>query len=232
MALTVTSCKDDDTTFNITEDLDRLPMPMFRRKFNTNIAEENDMYSCKLVEGYQNRIQLHWYGIEGAAGYEIRYMISGNGRDQESDWHGTNVTYVTVPADQLSLVIKDLQYNATPYIFCIRALHPDGKEEHHSKWYGMGGGREWEDYLIIPTGERYATPSILQIDGERTGLDEFTLMVDPTWNYGSRSRAASMNQQDIDTIESRFNIVNGKFTFTHIVVHSQYKRESQYFYGI
>lgn len=218
MALTVTSCKDDDTTFNITEDLDRLPMPMFRRKFNTNIAEENDMYSCKLVEGYQNRIQLHWYGIEGAAGYEIRYMISGNGRDQESDWHGTNVTYVTVPADQLSLVIKDLQYNATPYIFCIRALHPDGKEEHHSKWYGMGGGREWEDYLIIPTGERYATPSILQIDGERTGLDEFTLMVDPTWNYGSRSRAASMNQQDIDTIESRFNIVNGKFTFTHIVV--------------
>ena len=82
MALTVTSCKDDDTTFNVTEDLDRLPMPMFRRKGNTNIADETDLFASRLVTGYSNRIQLHWYGIEGAAGYELRYMISGNARSE------------------------------------------------------------------------------------------------------------------------------------------------------
>ncbi|MDE6415976.1 MAG: fibronectin type III domain-containing protein, partial [Duncaniella sp.] len=213
MALTVTSCKDDDTTFNVTEDLDRLPMPMFRRKVNTNIDDLNDLYASRLVDGYANRIQLHWYGVDGAAGYEVRYGKSGNARDTDEFWDGENVTKVILPPDQLSMELKDLEYNGTNYIFSIRALHPDGQEAHHSRWYGRGDGSHGQDYLIIPTGKRYATPKILQIDQQLTGLDEFTIMVNPTWN-----RASQKNSQDADTIESRFNIVNGKFQFTHIVV--------------
>ena len=147
-------------------------------------------------------------------------MISGNAREYDSDWEGPNVTKVTVPGDQLSLIIKDLQYDTTPYLFSIRALHPDGKEEHHSKWYGRGSGREWEDWMVVNTGKRYATPDIVKVDQANIGLDEFSVLVDPNWDYGTSraSRASSMSQQDIDTIESRFNIQNGKFTFTHIVV--------------
>ena len=37
-----TSCQEDDVNFNNVNDLDRLPMPMFRKKHNTNIADETD----------------------------------------------------------------------------------------------------------------------------------------------------------------------------------------------
>lgn len=211
MALTVTSCKDDDTTFNVTEDLDRLPMPMFRRKYNTNIADENDMYASRVMDGYRNRIQLHWYGVKGAAGYEIRYGINIIS-DNEETWRdpARNVTYVTLPADQLSYELKDLSYN-TDYSFCIRALHPDGKEEHHSKWYGMGGGRQWEDYLTIRTNDRYAVPNVISWTDK--DYDGFTVLIDPRYDRNSFE-----NKQDADTIEKRFNIVDGKFQFTHLVV--------------
>lgn len=85
IAFSVTSCKEDDVTFNNVEDLDRLPMPMFRKKHNTNVSEETDQYASKVINGYRNAIQLHWYGVEGAKEYEVRYAIgltSGN----EEDW--------------------------------------------------------------------------------------------------------------------------------------------------
>ena len=217
MALTVTSCKDDDTTFNVTEDLDRLPMPMFRRKGNTNIADETDLFASRLVTGYSNRIQLHWYGIEGAAGYELRYMISGNARSEEDDWHGDHVTYVTLPADQLSYVAKDLEYDGTSYIFSIRALHPDGKEEHHSKWYGMGDGRQWEDYLTISTGPRYAVPNV--VDVRDKDYDGFTVLIAPKFEKGE------LTDQEVDTIRARFGLELGdEIPFTRLIVKYKSKK--------
>lgn len=208
MALTVASCKDDDTTFNVTEDLDRLPMPMFRRKYNTNIADESDLYASRVMEGYRNRIQLHWYGIKGAAGYEIRYMVSVNARSNEEDWHGPHVTYVTLPADQLSYELKDLEYT-TNYLFCIRALHPTDPAKN-SKWYGMGDGRQWEDYLSIRTNDRYKVPFV--VDTRDKEYDGFTVLINPTYNR------AEYDEQDADTIESRFRIDGDKFKFTHLTV--------------
>lgn len=209
IAFSVTSCKDDDVVFNNVDDLDRLPMPMFRKKHNTNVSDETDQFASKVMTGYRNAIQLHWYGVEGAKEYEIRYAIgltSGN----EEDWQdpARNVTYVTVPADQLHYEIYNLEY-ATDYRFCIRAIHPTDPAKN-SKWYGMGGGREWEDYLGITTDIRYAVPFVLRTDDK--DYDAFTVYLNLDYNRSSYSK------EDADTIERRFNIVNGKFVATHLMV--------------
>lgn len=209
MAFSAVSCKDDDVAFNNVNDLDRLPMPMFRKKHNTNVSDEADQFASRVMTGYRNAIQLHWYGVEGAKEYEIRYAIgltSGN----EEDWQNParNVTYVTVPADQLHYEIFNLEYS-TDYRFCIRAIHPTDPAKN-SLWYGMGGGREWEDYLGISTGDRYKVPFI--VDTYDKDYDAFTVRMN--LNYDRNA----YEQQDADTIESRFNIVNGQFVATHLVV--------------
>ena len=55
MAVSVVSCKDDDVAFNNVNDLDRLPMPMFRKKHNTNISDESENM-CGLIDGYANAV--------------------------------------------------------------------------------------------------------------------------------------------------------------------------------
>lgn len=72
IAAGMTSCKDDDSVYS-PSDLDRMPRTMFRSENTTNVKPENDEYSSKLIPGTRNSVQLHWYGISGAAGYEIRY---------------------------------------------------------------------------------------------------------------------------------------------------------------
>ena len=72
IAAGMTSCKDDDSVYS-PSDLDRMPRTMFRSENTTNVRPENDEYSSKLIPGTRNSVQLHWYGISGAAGYEIRY---------------------------------------------------------------------------------------------------------------------------------------------------------------
>lgn len=52
-----TSCQEDDVNFNNVSDLDRLPMPMFRKKVNTNVADESDQYASRLMSGRLNAIQ-------------------------------------------------------------------------------------------------------------------------------------------------------------------------------
>ena len=204
-----TSCQEDDVNFNNVNDLDRLPMPMFRKKHNTNIADETDQYASRVISGERNAIQLHWYGVEGAKEYEIRYAI-GLTSGEEADWQNParNVTYVTVPADQLHYEIYNLEYS-TDYRFCIRAIHPTDPAKN-SLWYGMGTGRQWEDYLGISTKERYKVPYV--VDTRDKDYDAFTVYINLNWD---RSK---YDAQEADTIEKRFNIVNGKFAATHLVV--------------
>lgn len=210
MALSVTSCKEDDITFNNVDDLDRLPMPMFRKRDNTNISDESDMYASKVMDGRPNAIQLHWFGVEGAAGYEIRYAVNITS-GLEEDWRdpSRNVTYVTLPADQLHYEIYNLEYS-TPYRFCIRALHPTDPSKN-SNWYGMGDGRQWEDYMGITTDPRYATPVV--VDTREKDYDAFTVLIDTNFD------PSAYNSQDADTIRSRFQIDNnGRFKVTHLIV--------------
>ncbi|MDE5827077.1 MAG: hypothetical protein K2H57_05875, partial [Duncaniella sp.] len=72
VAVGATSCKDDETSYSPV-DLDRMPRTMFRSENTTNIKVENDDYASKVVPNSINTVQLYWYGVEGAAGYEIRY---------------------------------------------------------------------------------------------------------------------------------------------------------------
>jgi len=209
IAVSVVSCKDDDVVFDNVNDLDRLPMPMFRKKHNTNVSDEADLYASKVIDGHANAIQLHWYGVEGAAAYEIRYAVSLTS-GKEEDWQNParNVKTVTVPADQLHYEIYNLEY-LTDYRFCILAIHPTDPAKN-SLWYGMGDGRQWEDYLGITTGDRYTVPYV--IDTRDADYHSFKVLVDLNWDR------SAFTEEEADTIESRFKIVNGQFTATHLVI--------------
>ncbi|MDE6371416.1 MAG: hypothetical protein K2K92_08015, partial [Duncaniella sp.] len=145
-----TSCQEDDVTFSNVNDLDRLPMPMFRKKVNTNVADESDQYASRVMTGELNAIQLHWYGIEGAKEYEIRYGILV--RD-ESQWEDParqdDITKITVPADVLHLELKNLEYESD-YYFSIRAIHPTDPSKN-SLWYGTGDTGHSAEYMCIST---------------------------------------------------------------------------------
>ena len=134
-ATAITSCKDDDNTFSVVDDLDRMPMTMFRNQFNTNISTGNDPYETTAID--LNTAHLTWFGVEGAAGYEIKYgLASGLTSGKEEDWTNPErlIDQFTVGPNTLEYDIPNLEY-ATDYRFAIRVLSPKG-EAYHSKWYG------------------------------------------------------------------------------------------------
>lgn len=73
------SCKDDDENMNgldPTTAFDRMPMTQFRHEETTGISESNDQSYCSMVVHEDlNTIRLAWYGIDGAAGYEIKWAL-------------------------------------------------------------------------------------------------------------------------------------------------------------
>ena len=209
MAVSVVSCKDDDVAFNNVNDLDRLPMPMFRKKHNTNISDESENM-CGLIDGYANAVELYWPGIEGAAAYEIRYAVSLTS-GKEEDWQNParKVVNVTVPADQLHYEIYNLDYQ-TDYRFCIRAIHPTDPAKN-SLWYGMGDGRGWEDYLGITTNARYTVPFVADI--READYHSFKVLIDLNWYRGD------FDDEEVDIIENNFDISpEGLFNATHLVI--------------
>lgn len=147
LALGFASCQKDDEFMgpsNPAEDLDRMPMTMFRLYENTGV--QDDPYGMRVLTEELNSVILAWYGVSGAAGYEIKFgPEAGLTSGKEEDWTNTERLHQwedgkfskIVPADQLTLRIDDLEYEQG-YRFAIRVLHPDGNETHHSKWYGMG----------------------------------------------------------------------------------------------
>lgn len=225
LAFSATSCKDDDVIdFTPDNDLDRMPMTMFRKNHNTN-QSNNESYASKLVEGSRNAVQLYWYGVEGAGGYEVRYGIATplTSGTEEAWSNPDNLagTYI-LPPDVLHFVIPDLNYSSD-YRFSIRVLHPDyvktgpdGKlevieSEKHSKWYGRGNGQQWEDYLGIGTSARYATPNVIFASDK--DFHSFNIYVDLA------DKTASLPQADRDTIAVRFDTdANGNFVAHKIYV--------------
>ncbi len=219
LALGITSCSDDDTNFS-PADLDRMPRTMFRSENTTNVKPENDDYASKVKPLTRNTVQLHWYGIEGAAGYEIRYAENLNTGLIE-DWSdptkivesfivGPEVTHVDIP---------NLNYG-TDYRFIIRTLSPKG-EGHHSEWYGLGGGREWEDFHGIKTDDRYTTPGIC---GQKNkGYNEVTLtfqlpFVESDYSKSDLTETLEDGTPNPDFIKTRFDVDNnGNFVATTIV---------------
>ena len=182
LAVSATSCKDDEVMgpINPAEDLDRMPMTMFRLNENTGKGEE-DPYGMQIITSELNTAHLVWYGIKGAAGYEIKYGIGGRLQSgREEDWNDperiTEIIRIDDP-EQLSLDIPNLEYG-THYRFAIRVLNPDGIEAHHSKWYGYGDGRQWAEQAGLTTLERYNTPGVLNVGNISEDRSEFTAYLD------------------------------------------------------
>lgn len=173
LALGFVACKDDNEFMgpaNPSEDYDRMPMTMFRLKENTNV--DDDPYGMRVLTDELNSVVLAWYGVANAAGYEIKFGFErGLTSGKEEDWTNPDNLYQwedgkyskVVPADQLTLRIDDLEYEQG-YRFAIRVLHPDGNEAHHSKWYGMGNGREWAEQAGLVTEPRYTTPKLVKTE--------------------------------------------------------------------
>lgn len=208
-----TSCQEDDVTFNNVNDLDRLPRPMFRKKVNTNIADESDQYASRLMSGELNAIQLHWYGVEGAKEYEVRYGILVR---NESEWEdeSRDITKITVPAEQLHLELKNLEYGQD-YYFSIRAIHPTDPSKN-SQWYGTGDTGHPHEYMCITTKPRYQVPVVVMIDSRDKDYDAFTVKMNLTWDRATFVKENS--ELEAQTVEKLFNIVDGKFSPTHLIV--------------
>lgn len=188
LAFSFTSCNDDDEYMgqnNPAEDFDRMPMTMFRLKENTNVDDDTDEWSMRVIHEERNTVQLAWYGVEGAAGYEIKFGFeAGLTSGKEEDWNNTERLYQwedgkyskVVPPEQLRLVIRNLEYEQG-YRFAIRVLHPDYvkyndkgevseviESTKHSKWYGYGNGREWAEQAGKTTDPRYITPKLVKVE--------------------------------------------------------------------
>ncbi|MDE6037162.1 MAG: hypothetical protein K2G05_02750, partial [Duncaniella sp.] len=205
MALGISSCKDDVEVYNPADDLERMPMTMFRKNHTTNISQSSDPYGTRVKDGTRNTIQLYWYGVDGAAGYEIRYGVEGSLTDgKEETWSDPSrlTDRFVVGPDVLHYEIENLPYK-TSYRFSIRVLHPDGKEEHHSKWWGMGNGQEWEDQMSVETSERYTTPSVIFPSDK--DFHSFNVYID------LEDKTAALTEAQRDTIHARFEVLDGKF---------------------
>ncbi len=165
-SLSVFSCKDDDI-IGPDEDMniDRAFMTLFRTNVNTNRGDA-DEYRCQAIE---NDIHLAWYGVDNAAGYQIR-MAGPTVWEATGFENPDNIILDTIVGpDVLEMDLKDLNYGVA-YHFAIRTLSPKG-EGYHSKWYGYGGQRENNDYMAIPTAARedvYPVPEVVTISDRTT----------------------------------------------------------------
>ena len=157
------SCKDSNDGYST--NVEREMMTMFRTQENTGLSDANAYpYYCRMEPDgdKNNQIHLYWFGVKDCAGYEIKMSVQSLVANGTEDWENPdNVlqSWVINDPSKLDMIIKDLDYS-TPYRFAIRTLSKKG-EEYNSKWYGYGGGQEWEDYTAVDTKQRYPTPNII-----------------------------------------------------------------------
>lgn len=177
-SVSLCSCDDDDPVKGFDDSsIDREFMTMFRVNTNTNRGDD-DEYGCQRIAGPKNTwnsIYLAWYGVTGAAGYQIQV---GDATCFDVRWNEPeHILMDTIVApDVLNMTLDYLEYGYN-YHFAIRTLsakgqNPDGSfdlnSKYHSKWYGHGDQRHNADYLGIPTMAREdaytdGVPEIVQI---------------------------------------------------------------------
>lgn len=252
LGLGFASCTDDDENMNgvnPVEDFDRMPMTQFRHEETTNKDESADRDYCSMViEEELNTIRLSWYGIEGAAGYEIKYgphadLQNDQMEIQEANWNDpTKLTgHFYTDANTHMVYLRHLDYGVT-YRFAIRVLHPDFVEkdaqgnitnviesEKHSHWYGIAQQREWARFLRLETKNRYDTPAAINVGNISEDRDAFTVYVDVNFKSSMadfRSKYSS-DQEMLTEAQRRFDFVQdgnqndpakAKFFFDYLTV--------------
>lgn len=202
------ACSDDDYIPGKSElDADRELMTMFRVDDNSNKGD-TDPYRCQVVN--INDVQLRWYGVDGCAGYELKWGLQGNvSSGLAEDWENPkNIEgSVILGPDELEYLVKDLQYS-TPYHFAIRTLSKKG-EGHHSKWYGYGSGRQWSEYCSFTTEPRYDTPEVIVVND----VTETTFRVNI-----DRQLATSGSDDQQQKYLNYFEVVDGNFVMQTLTV--------------
>lgn len=113
MAVTVTSCKDDDISDGHSAlDLERMPRTMFCTSESTGEDKEGNLH---IVTEELNTIYVPWFKVNGAAGYQIRYADSGSmgtHLDEEAWWLQFLIKDIYVGENVLSVVPDDIKSQA------------------------------------------------------------------------------------------------------------------------
>lgn len=183
-----------------------------------------------------NTIHLYWYGVNNCAGYQIQMALQpkvSGGQDAWESIQGTDdlLLDTIIAPDQLDLLLKDLQYS-TNYRFCIRALSEKDENiignastfAHASNWYGRGTLRQWQEYLNIPTQDRYPTPLAIYVNQAQTTETEMYLYLNKTikesLGYAESAEITSETDKDkVDAYYENFNIdEGGKLGYSVITV--------------
>lgn len=211
------SCKDDDVN-DYPKDEYRLPRPMF---ITTEITgDDNHPYNCSVQD--RNNVNLNWYTVNGAVGYELKWAIQNYVAGGEQAWldaengvDGKSLAGRTVITDpnQFNYLVEHLQYQ-TQYMFAIRALHSYSATDDswktdpkNSKWYGQGSLREWADFYRPTTGGRYDVPFVVQVSDITKTSMHITL---------NRNIATGYDADQIKSFKEHFNFLDADSTILKI----------------
>ncbi len=232
--VSVSSCKDDE---DMSSNTDRQFMTMFICD-NTRGKGTDYPYNSGLDGAYPhgNTIHLYWYGVNNCAGYQIQMALQpkvSGGQDAWESIQGTDdlLLDTIIAPDQLDLLLKDLQYS-TNYRFCIRALSEKDENiignastfAHASNWYGRGTLRQWQEYLNIPTQDRYPTPLAIYVNQAQTTETEMYLYLNKTVNesLGYAEGVEITSETDKDKVAAYYENFNigegGKLGYSVITV--------------
>lgn len=149
IAISFNSCQKDLLDVSDIEK-NRMFMTMFRQTANT--GNSSDPKACKVVN--TNDMYLTWYGIEGAAGYQIQMKLNSG------TWDAPLLDTIVGP-DVLKMTIEDLQYS-TLFSFAIRVLSPIDTL-YNSKWYGYGQPGHNDDRCEYTMGDRIGVPDVISV---------------------------------------------------------------------
>lgn len=157
-----------------------------------------------LIDG-ANAFRLMWRPVEGAAGYEIRY-VEYTGMQDVDDWENPEIEYgkVTVNGDATYAKIEHLAYSTT-YKFAIRTLSPKG-EGFHSEWSGRTGFNFniWNtNFMTVTTQSRYIVPKVT--GSVKSEVGKVTVRLTPEFDRSIYTEA------EIDEISSNFELKDGRF---------------------
>lgn len=238
-ATSFVSCTDDDNRDTRIES-DREFMTMYIND-NTRGKGSDYPYNSGIDGAYPhgNTIHLYWYGIDNCAGYHLRMGLQNAVANGPAAWEKavgtTNMALDTIVGPEtLDLLIKDLPYSVD-YRISIRTLSKRdqnilGDEStfaHASKWWGQGGGREWQDYQGIQTAKRYETPYAVYVDQSKTTETTMHVMINsnikdvlPTLtDINDPSALDDLDKDKYDSYMTNFNVdANGEFGFKYLTV--------------
>ncbi|MDE5988317.1 MAG: hypothetical protein K2H17_02860 [Duncaniella sp.] len=152
-----------------------------------------------------NAFRLMWRPVEGAAGYEIRYVEYVD-QPLDDDWEDPVIKYnkIIVGADVSEIKLEHLAYN-TAYKFAVRTLSPKG-EGFHSEWSGRSIFRfmgKNSNFLSFATRPRYLVPEVT--GSVKSEVGKVTVRLTPDFDRSIYSDA------EIEEIYSHFHLKDNRF---------------------